>query len=363
MAYLRPYYPQVKVPGSKKRKPSDKQDGWRLEWKDHNGRRRSKVFRGGRTSAEKHIQAIVIEIDKIKAGLVAPPERKMLLWGVIDRYLDYLEDIGRTESTVIRYRKSLKAFSDFLLHGTQLGEIKRRDVERFRVIRLKTCTEAGVGIDLRHLRAFFNWCLTMDYLSRSPMSGLKIPAGQKPVRFLTKDEINALFDAIGNDSKARDLVTFYLATGARATEILPPRFTWANVFQNEITLLGKGDKIRHIGLNDTLKSILESRKHLEYPFPYTYDGVYEMIVRKIYPLAGIQDANLHTLRKTAGVLLIQAGVDIYRVSKFLGHSSVTVTERHYVDLLREDYQEIARIMDGQLNNDALYMRSMQTKTD
>ena len=27
------------------------------------------------------------------------------------------------------------------------------------------------------------------------------------------------------------------------------------------------------------------------------------------------------------------------------HSSVTVTERHYVDLLQEDYQEIAQIME------------------
>lgn len=361
MAYLRPYYPQVKVPGSNRRKPSNKQDGWRLEWKDHNDRRRSKVFRGNRSSAEKHLQAIIIEVDKINAGLASPPERKMLLSAVKERYLDFVGSIGRAPSTVIRYRKSLKAFANFLTQGTQLGEIKRRDIERFRVTRLKTCTKSGVGIDLRHLRAFFNWCITMDYLIRSPISGLKIATGQKPVRFLTKDEINALYDAIGNDKKARDLVTFYLATGARATEILPNRFNWANVFHNEITLLGKGEKIRHIGLNDTLKSILESRKHLKYPFPYSYDGVYEMIVRKYYPLAGIQDANLHTLRKTAGAHLIQAGVDIYRVSKFLGHSSVTVTERHYVDLLSEDYQEISEMMDRELNFDALYMRSTEVK--
>lgn len=89
-----------------------------------------------------------------------------------------------------------------------------------------------------------------------------------------------------------------------------------------------------------------------------------MIVRNYYKIAGIQNTNLHTLRKTEGARLIQANVDIYRVSKFLGHSSVTVTERHYVDLLSEDYQEIARIMDGQLVDiDALYMRSMETKTD
>ena len=56
-------------------------------------------------------------------------------------------------------------------------------------------------------------------------------------------------------------------------------------------------------------------------------------------------------------------MDIYRVSKFLGHSSVTVTERHYVDLLRENYQDIAQISESELKKRALYVRSTETKTD
>ena len=159
--------------------------------------------------------------------------------------------------------------------------------------------------------------------------------------------------ASGGDSPARGVHQ------PIATEILPPRFTWANVHQTEITLIGKGDKVRHVGLNDTMRGILESRKHLEHPFPFAYDGVYEKIVRKYYPLAGIFEADLHTLRKTAGALLIQADVDIYRVSKFLGHSSVTVTERHYVDLLKQDYQDIARIMENKLKSDTHIINTLE----
>ena len=65
---------------------------------------------------------------------------------------------------------------------------------------------------------------------------------------------------------------------------------------------------------------------------------------KYYKRAGIENANVHTLRKTCGALLIQNGVDIYRVSKWLGHSTVTVTEKHYVDLLRGDYDDISLVM-------------------
>ena len=69
-------------------------------------------------------------------------------------------------------------------------------------------------------------------------------------------------------------------------------------------------------------------------------------MKKYYKRAGIKNANLHTLRKTAGALLIQQGVDIYRVSRFLGHSSVVVTERHYIDLLQKEYSDMTAALEN-----------------
>ncbi len=57
---------------------------------------------------------------------------------------------------------------------------------------------------------------------------------------------------------------------------------------------------------------------------------------------------IHDLRRTCGAWLIQEGVDIYRVSKYLRHSSVTVTEKYYVDILPSDLTDIASIMGGQI---------------
>src|ERR1700681_1518903 len=42
------------------------------------------------------------------------------------------------------------------------------------------------------------------------------------------------------------------------------------------------------------------------------------------------------LRHTFGTRWLQAGGDIYKLSKILGHSSVAVTEAHYAHLLKED---------------------------
>ena len=346
MATIKPNYVLKTDLESGNRFRSKTQDGWLLRWKDHNGRWKMKTFRGTRRDAQKFLDSIVVRIDRIVSGLEVPPERSMSLTAAINQYTDHLVRSKHPQDTVDRYMRSYKPFLLFLPRGIKLQSIKRRHIERFRLWRLESCKEPSVDADLRHLKAFFNWSYGMEFIQRSPLTGIKISTKTKPVRFLSHDEEKALLEVVADNPKAFDLVRFYLHSGVRAGEILPPRFEWTNVHQNEIVILGKGNKIRYLGLNNTMKDILESRKHLKSPFPYSYDGVYELIVRKYYAKAGIIGADLHTLRKTAGARLIQKGVDIYRVSKFLGHSSVTVTERHYVDLLKQDYLQIAEIMES-----------------
>ncbi|TFB12798.1 hypothetical protein E3V33_04265 [Candidatus Marinimicrobia bacterium MT.SAG.4] len=81
----------------------------------------------------------------------------------------------------------------------------------------------------------------------------------------------------------------------------------------------------------------------------TYNQIYRRL-KKYYKIAKRENASVHTLRKTCGAILIQNGVDIYRVSKWLGHSTVTVTEKHYVDILKSDYEDISHLLDQIADN-------------
>jgi integrase len=45
--------------------------------------------------------------------------------------------------------------------------------------------------------------------------------------------------------------------------------------------------------------------------------------------AGLEHLNFHDLRRSCATMMIGAGVDLYVVSKLLGHSSVTVTQTRY----------------------------------
>ena len=54
---------------------------------------------------------------------------------------------------------------------------------------------------------------------------------------------------------------------------------------------------------------------------------------------GFIDARFHDLRITFGYNLIKQGRPIYEVSKLLGHSSVTTTEKHYAPLMATDIED------------------------
>ena len=54
--------------------------------------------------------------------------------------------------------------------------------------------------------------------------------------------------------------------------------------------------------------------------------------------AGIQDFRFHDLRHTCATRMVQAGVDLYKVQRILGHKSPMMTQRyahHYPESLRD----------------------------
>ena len=368
MSTVKPYFPLKNDPNNPNRRIrsiNPLPDTWLLRWKNHQEIWKTKVFRGSIRDAQKALQKIVVETEQIRHGLKLAPERAISLREAIQHYIDHLVSNTHPKATIARYNRTYRVFTAFLSKEIMLNDIKRRDVENFRDMRIQKCTLSGVNIDLRQLKAFFNWCVAMEYLQKSPFIGVKIGSVDKQVRILTTSEIDSLFKVVvkAHDQDALDLIQFYLLTGVRATELLPPRFTWENVKEEEIIIQGKRNKVHHLPINASMREILDRRRSLPSPFPYTYFYVYRTIVRKYFKEAGIRNANIHSFRKTVGYLLIDSGVDVYRVSKFLNHSSVTTTEKHYVDILKKDYQKISNTLEEKIKFDTQMIRINGTKSD
>lgn len=63
--------------------------------------------------------------------------------------------------------------------------------------------------------------------------------------------------------------------------------------------------------------------------PKSAVSYFQKLLQLVFTRAGITDGHSYRFRDTAAVELLKAGVDIRKVSKFLGHTSVVITERYY----------------------------------
>jgi integrase len=71
------------------------------------------------------------------------------------------------------------------------------------------------------------------------------------------------------------------------------------------------------------------------PLGITFEGV-KSGWQRARAKAGLPEADFHDLRRSCGSLLIQSGASLHQVSKILGHSSTSVTEKRYAFLLSKD---------------------------
>ena len=341
-------------------KTAPKQPCWKIDYVDENGKRHRKRFYGTKSHARQQYALILKRVETIKND-PSIKDRQMPVIDLVQRYIHSSQIDGKNPYTIKRIKNATDAFISIIGGNTHIGDINAQLIEQYKAMRLQEKTprknklsKGGLNTELRHLRAMFNWAVKTDILQTSPMKATTlIKTNPKPVRFLLPEEIKKLFRVINenNDEVALQLIEMYIRTGARRSELLPPKLTWKSFdFETEtIVLIGKRNKRRTNPINSEIIKLITDRKNhgYEHPFPYSPDQAYR-IVTKYFRLAGIENASTHTLRKTCGALLIQDGVDIYRVSKYLGHSSVSVTERHYVDLLPSEYSDLLCKIDSQL---------------
>ena len=186
------------------------------------------------------------------------------------------------------------------------------------------------AIHTRVINICWNWGMKQGLITKAyKLEG--DTKGESRNRVLSDSELKTLLDEI-RDNRFNLFVRFAYYSGARSGEIR--RLSRENVYPQHIVAYGKSGK-RLIKLNTQAKEILDGLDEL---WDYTKDFVSHKFKKEARRL-GIPDIRFHDLRRTFGYNLIKQGRPIYEVSKLLGHSSVTTTERHYAPLLATEIDD------------------------
>ncbi len=169
--------------------------------------------------------------------------------------------------------------------------------------------------------------------------------------YLTLDEVKALAKAKCKIDVLRRAFLFSCLTGLRKSDIIKLR--WLDVTTNgsytRITFRQKKTKgMEYIDINQQAVPLMGERgsddDHVFGGFHYTYH--YNDELQRWAKAAGItKQITYHTSRHTFALLMLDLGVDIYTISKLLGHRRVTTTMIYAHILDRKKQEAVTRIPD------------------
>lgn len=196
------------------------------------------------------------------------------------------------------------------------------------------------------IRALFKYLtVKAGLLSENPVKDLELPSGKKAMpKYLTLEESLELMSSVDGKYSQRDycIITLFLNCGMRLSELVG--INLADIRENTVKLLGKGNKERIIYLNDScLYAIAEYLKVRPNPQKATEKNALflstrgaRLTPRRVQQIVGdcLQAAGLsgkgyspHKLRHTAATLMYQHGnVDIRVLKEILGHANLATTE-------------------------------------
>ena len=220
-----------------------------------------------------------------------------------------------------------------------ISTITPREIDFYKISRIREVSPATVNLELRGLRAFFNRLIVWKYLEQNPCQGIRdIREVEKLPLFLTKEDLAKLLAHTKGD-QLHDLILLAAMTGLRKGELL--NLTWNDVdlkrgiliVRSSVSYRTKAGKIRSVPLNATAHQLLESitrTSDLIFPGdrggPYNHDFLSRRFKRAVLKCGLDKRLHFHSLRHTFASLLVQDGVPLYNVQRLLGHSSARVTE-------------------------------------
>ncbi|MBI3813359.1 MAG: site-specific integrase [Nitrospinae bacterium] len=159
-------------------------------------------------------------------------------------------------------------------------------------------------------------------------------------RYLEPDEAERLIEKSRGylNGQLGDIVITALHTGMRQGEILNLKWQDVDLFRKAITVKKtKNKEIRTVPMSDTLYELLKNRSKVVAMSGYVFATsmgtriLASNLQREFYNAmekAGITGFRFHDLRHTAATWMVQSGVDLYTVSKILGHKDIRTTQRY-----------------------------------
>lgn len=308
---------------------------------------------------------------------------------MIDEFMLYCQEKNLRIKTMASYEATLKLFSRYVQDNFKVNNIsgitrnicndyitytKDRGKYTFVVNDIKKYTNNPEGRSdfgkkvsittinnyIRNLKVFFNYLMEEKMIKENPMKRIKeIKNERMPKDQLSDEEFNKIIKSLDltKFSEYRDYIITQLLidTGMRIGECLSSKINNVDLNKRVIFISGeiaKGKKDRYVFYSYTMANMMRKwinfkDRYVDTDFLFCVRSGNELAIRnfesnftKYVKRTKInKDISPHTLRNNFGRRFLLSGGSIFELCKILGHSSVTVTEKAYADVLTEDIRK------------------------
>jgi len=292
-----------------------------------------------------------------------------------NQYGKWLDTLGFSESTVYKHPKALHYFFEYLKskgidHISKLTNKHLYNYFDYLQTRPNMRT-SGETLSTAHLNKSFDAIdKFLEFLHGRGMSNAPQPTRYRimesrnqimsKVKYLSKEEIQTLYNSTGKlfpqlpykEAEPRQaLATLILdlcyGCGLRKSEAFNLQLDDIDLNKKILFVRqSKGYKDRYVPLSEAINKRMEL-------FIYQHRKDFKLTHKRLYPLtskeslmayikllrkaSGINNFSLHTLRHSIATHLLQNGMSIEQIARFLGHSTLESTQV-YTHLINEDVE-------------------------
>ena len=266
-----------------------------------------------------------------------------------------------SDKSISNYQKQLRYLLRYLeaeFQVNQVEEVRSFHIKQFLVdMADKGRKPQYINDLLKVFKTFFNYMKKEGYIKERPTASIH-NMKQPNVKIITfsEDEIRKMLHYYQGRNflniRNRTMIALFFDTGMRLTEVMTQRPE--QIREDSIIVHGKGNKERLVPVSAYLaKALMQYQMvreaYFEAKLPERYLFVSKngrkltqeaitKVLKKAATDVGVNcnvRVSLHTCRHTFAHLQLKNGLDLYSLSRLMGHESVAITQR-YLEGIKDD---------------------------